>query len=185
MATDARCIGYVGLPGAGKSHTLVKSVIIPALQAGRTVYTNIPLQEDTLAAIHGITDTQMKGLRCYPDENDETGALVQPLAKLYLASEDQEINVLQNCVVVHDEIQTSFPAEMRGTDSDLARFREWLSHHRHYSADVHWGSQSETFVIIQLRRLTGLVYDFQNLRDNKFKNIGSRYGRYRQRMYMM
>lgn len=36
---------YSGKPGSGKSYSVVKRVIIPALQAGRTVVTNIPLTE--------------------------------------------------------------------------------------------------------------------------------------------
>lgn len=37
-------IAYNGLPGSGKSYGVVENVIIPALEAGRTVITNIPLR---------------------------------------------------------------------------------------------------------------------------------------------
>lgn len=34
---------YTGLPGAGKSYAVVANVLVPAIKAGRIVYTNIPL----------------------------------------------------------------------------------------------------------------------------------------------
>lgn len=37
-------VGYSGLPGSGKSYGVVENVIIPALQAGRHIITNIPLK---------------------------------------------------------------------------------------------------------------------------------------------
>lgn len=37
-------VGYSGLPGSGKSYGVVENVIIPALEAGRHVITNIPLK---------------------------------------------------------------------------------------------------------------------------------------------
>lgn len=37
---------YVGLPGHGKSYGVVENVILPALKAKRTVFTNIPMNTD-------------------------------------------------------------------------------------------------------------------------------------------
>jgi len=34
---------YTGLPGSGKSYSVVKYVVLPALREGRTVFTNIPM----------------------------------------------------------------------------------------------------------------------------------------------
>lgn len=36
-------VAYVGLPGSGKSYSVVELQILPAMKAGRTVVTNIPL----------------------------------------------------------------------------------------------------------------------------------------------
>lgn len=41
-------IAYVGLPGSGKSYGVVENVILPALEAGRTIKTNIPLRKGYL-----------------------------------------------------------------------------------------------------------------------------------------
>ncbi|WP_138438227.1 zonular occludens toxin domain-containing protein [Marinobacter alexandrii] len=37
-------VGYAGLPGSGKSYGVVENVVIPALDAGRHIITNIPLK---------------------------------------------------------------------------------------------------------------------------------------------
>ena len=37
-------VGYSGLPGSGKSYGVVENVVIPALEAGRHIITNIPLK---------------------------------------------------------------------------------------------------------------------------------------------
>ncbi len=39
-------VSYVGLPGSGKSHSVVQHVVLPALRKGRVVVTNIPMQTD-------------------------------------------------------------------------------------------------------------------------------------------
>lgn len=37
-------VGYAGLPGSGKSYGVVENVVIPALESGRHIITNIPLK---------------------------------------------------------------------------------------------------------------------------------------------
>lgn len=44
---------YVGLPGHGKSYTVTEHVILPALESGRTVYTNIPMNRDRCLEVTG------------------------------------------------------------------------------------------------------------------------------------
>jgi zona occludens toxin (predicted ATPase) len=39
-------VAYTGLPGSGKSYSVVELQILPAMRAGRTVVTNIPLEMD-------------------------------------------------------------------------------------------------------------------------------------------
>lgn len=45
---------YVGLPGAGKSYGVVENVIVPALMQKRSVYTNIPFDEQLCLQRFGI-----------------------------------------------------------------------------------------------------------------------------------
>lgn len=44
---------YVGLPGHGKTYSVIEYVILPALKAGRTVYTNIPMNRDRCLELTG------------------------------------------------------------------------------------------------------------------------------------
>jgi zona occludens toxin (predicted ATPase) len=42
-------VGYSGLPGSGKSYGVVENVVIPALESGRHIITNIPLKTGRLS----------------------------------------------------------------------------------------------------------------------------------------
>lgn len=46
---------YTGLPGAGKSYSVVKHVIVPALEKGIKVYTNIPVNDTALIEQYGMS----------------------------------------------------------------------------------------------------------------------------------
>lgn len=46
----------VGLPGDGKSYSAVQLCILPAIQAGRPVFTNIPIKIDKIRQDFGIPD---------------------------------------------------------------------------------------------------------------------------------
>jgi len=177
-------IGYLGIPGSGKSHTLVEKVVIPELLAGKRVYTNIPLNTGNMARIHKMTAAQINNLFMYPDETDETGKVIQPLSKLMIPSEDPAVNVLIKSVVVHDEVQTSLPFDERRSNPDLKRLRDYVSHHRHYDIEWHWATQSEHLVDVTLRRLSDTAYLFKNLKHTT-RGKFAKYGAYRMRLYMM
>lgn len=51
--------GYFGLPRSGKSYGVVEHVVIPSLQEGRHVITNIPLEGSTLVSVFGGQVTQL------------------------------------------------------------------------------------------------------------------------------
>lgn len=51
--------GYFGKPGSGKSYSVVEYVVLPALQKGRHVVTNIPLEVDLLESVYGGRITQL------------------------------------------------------------------------------------------------------------------------------
>lgn len=42
---------YTGLMGSGKSYSVVENVILPALEKGKRVWTNIPMYEDKISAM--------------------------------------------------------------------------------------------------------------------------------------
>lgn len=50
---------YTGLPGSGKSHSVVEFVVLPAIKAGRVVVTNLALKLDVLAADFPAADVRL------------------------------------------------------------------------------------------------------------------------------
>jgi zona occludens toxin len=193
MAEDARVYGSTGLPGAGKSYSMVEFVIIPFLKAGKKIITNIPLHHGLLFQIWDIDSKYYDNLTVIPDvTNPDTGEIEQPIADLFVPSADPEKNSLLGCIVVFDEIQTTFPFDdTNRRNSKLSTFREFLSHHRHYGTTIYWASQDITFVHITIRRLTSILYVHDNVtaKHGNFlssvlkKNSG--YGYYRRRMFAL
>ncbi|QIB64057.1 zonular occludens toxin domain-containing protein [Kineobactrum salinum] len=51
---------YSGLPGSGKSYSVVEHVILPALRAGNIVWTNIPMDPDLMDSEFGGLLKQFK-----------------------------------------------------------------------------------------------------------------------------
>lgn len=51
---------YSGLPGSGKSYTVVSNVIIPALKEKRKIFTNIPLDGDAIEADFNLRPTHFE-----------------------------------------------------------------------------------------------------------------------------
>lgn len=105
MAIDA----YTGLPGSGKSYSVVKFSILPSLKQGRQVITNIPLTE--------LAHDQFPGqIRQLPHDwyNDE--ALFE--------------SVPHGSVVVLDELWRRWPKGMPATKVPF-RDKEFLAEHRH------------------------------------------------------
>lgn len=104
---------YTGLPGSGKSYNVVAHVILPALQKGRRVVTNIPLNRDAIRKVTPkgeIVEFPMDAIATNPD-----------------AIEDYCTN---GSVVVLDEVWRLFPAGMK-THQVPETFKSLLAEHRH------------------------------------------------------
>lgn len=102
--------GYFGRPGSGKSYSVVEYVVIPALQRGRHVVTNIPLEVDLLTQVYGGKVTQ---LPLDVLDHDDLAALLP-----------------HGCVAVIDEVWRRWPSGQkvnRAEQSDLQLLKE----HRH------------------------------------------------------
>lgn len=123
-------LGYAGLPGSGKSYSVVENVIVPALKAGRTVVHNLKLKEDEIA------------LHC-----DGKGQLVQIPADatadelVKLAGEDYP-----GSVVAIDEIWNYWPAGIKTNELPKAHL-SFFKEHRHRLDQQ--GRASEIVVIDQ------------------------------------
>nr|MBV6631301.1 hypothetical protein [Oceanococcus sp. HetDA_MAG_MS8] len=107
---------YVGLPGSGKSYSAVAYVILPALEAGRPVCTNIPLNHSEIR-------------KKYPD------AVIHELDISEFVFEASPRKTLQEAcppgaVVVLDELWRLWPSGMK-TNIVPEDNKSFLAEHRH------------------------------------------------------
>lgn len=114
--------GYYGKPGAGKSYSVVANVIKPALEKGRTVYTNIPLTDHCKAL----------GGRVVAFDND-----VKPE---YFATIEKGV------VLVADEAWRYAPAGQR-SDKMSDDFKNFLAMHRHMVDEK--GNSTQIYLVTQ------------------------------------
>lgn len=104
-------IAYAGVPGSGKSYSVVEQVIIPAFRKGRIVVTNIELSKDALTEEFGEDGYD---LRTFNAEN----------AAEYIK------DLPAGFVLVIDEVWLLWPAGTTVTDFDEDH-KKLLSMHRH------------------------------------------------------
>lgn len=109
---------YVGFPGSGKSYSVVEHQILPALRAGRTVVTNMPMKSDLLRAEVKTHDGKECDIRSF----DISRALADPNTIL----ED----VPAGAIWVVDECYKLFPAGIAVAKVPDA-FKQILAEHRH------------------------------------------------------
>lgn len=105
---------YVGLPGAGKSYSVVEFQILPALRAGRQVVTNLPVKVDLLRAEFPSAPPVVLF--------DVQELAVRPESIMELAP--------PGCVFVLDEAWRLFPSGQRA-DKVPEAFRSFFAEHRH------------------------------------------------------
>lgn len=105
MAIDA----YTGLPGSGKSYSVVKFAILPSLKEGRLVITNIPL-----------TDLA----------HEEFPGLIRQLPHSWYQDDALFDTVPNGSVVVLDELWRRWPKGMPASKVPF-RDKEFLAEHRH------------------------------------------------------
>lgn len=122
---------YVGYPGSGKSYSVVKHVILPALEKGRHVVTNIPLHLDAVNALGygGVVES-------FPVEVVE-------------ADPDRIYDfVTPGCVFVLDEAWRLFPAGGKA-DKVPAAFKKLVAEHRHMVDGTEARNSVEIVLVVQ------------------------------------
>lgn len=140
MAIDA----YTGLPRSGKSYSVVKNVILPSLQQGREVYTNIPLTE--------IAHDQFPGL-------------IHQLERDWFSDLQLFDKFPAGSVVVLDELWRRWPS---GLKSNMVPFadKEFLAEHGHnVSADGH-----TTRVVLVTQDLSQVAAFVRDLVDKTYRS---------------
>jgi zona occludens toxin len=106
-------IAYVGLPGAGKSYSVVANQIMPALKKGRRVVTNIPLYKDRVREVTPkgeLVDFPTEAIASNPDAIYD-----------YCAP---------GSIVILDEVWRLWPAGQKANQVPES-FRALLTEHRH------------------------------------------------------
>ena len=147
-------IAYTGLPGHGKSYGAVKHSIMPALESGRLVATNIPLSDDL--------DNQ------YPDQ-------IQRFQTSDIeGNPDWFESVLRpGSVLVFDEVWRIWPAGLKTTAMPI-QHKTFLAEHRHIvGIDGH-----STEIVLIVQRLSNLASFCRNLIEytyivQKLETVGS------------
>lgn len=103
---------FTGLPGSGKSYGVVAHVILPAIRAGRSVVTNIPLNRGVLFA----------------DMPDADVRIIKNLDEFESGEKFRELP--PGAVIVLDEVWRIWPAGVRANEAPKAA-KEFLYEHRH------------------------------------------------------
>lgn len=135
---------YTGLPGAGKSYSVVQYVLIPAAQEGRVIVTNVPLSDDFASHF---------------------GAVVRPVPSVDDAEGWRELP--PGAVICFDEAWRFFPSGVQA--NKIPEFiREAFSMHRH-RVDSEGRSQQIVLVTQQSSQLSRFVRDLVEQRFNMVK----------------
>lgn len=152
---------YIGTMGAGKSYEVVKSVIVPALKAGRTVVTNVDgLNVDRLMDLTGCAEEQIVS---WTNEQfaDETN---YP----QMSKPELSYKMPLGALLVIDEAYTSFGTE-KGQVTD--RMVEFIRTHRHFvdpktkvATDVVMISQDVMGLSTRVRNVAEFVYRVRSMK---------------------
>lgn len=140
---------YVGLPGHGKSYSVVEHVILPALKAGRVVVTNLPVRLDKVREVYPSADVRFFTI-------DELAA--EPDRLLEVA--------VPGCVFVLDEAQKLWPSGLLPNKTP----KSWLSfvtEHRHRVDDL----DRSTEVVIVSQDLGNVASFVRKLTEQTYRTV--------------
>jgi zona occludens toxin len=148
MAIDA----YTGLPRSGKSYSVVKNVILPSLQEGREVHTNIPL-----------TDL------C----TDKYPGLVHQLKPEWFKDLELFAAIPAGAVVVLDELWRRWPAGLKANNVNFAD-KEFLAEHGH-NVDDNGNTTRVVLVTQDLSQISAFARDLvaMTYRTTKLDAVGA------------
>lgn len=137
----------LGVPGSGKSYEAVAFHIIPAIEDGRKVVTNLPLNiqhfkdvygQDKADLIHIITSTSQNPI---------------PFKTVEDYQDDWKNEKGQACLFVIDECHRPLP--LGSTDKKI---EDWFAEHRHKGHDVLLITQSYGKISKPIRDIIHIVY---------------------------
>lgn len=167
--------GLSGRPGSGKSYEAVVTHILPALQQGRKVVSNIPLNVDWFASVLG---EPVRDLIVLVDGGFHNYGALRYFSNAadFLKYQDWRNDKNQGVYFVVDECHLSMPklTAANGTDriKQQTELKEYLSMHRHYGHDLLLLTQNFRKVDPDIRDMVGTCYFTTKLsflgQDNKY-----------------
>lgn len=156
-----------GTPGSFKSCYAVEKFVLPALKAGRAVYTNIeglnPLYIATYYDLDPIKVDSLLNILGRVWDDDGTCHEDRDLIRKFY--EDLPLNAL----VIIDEAQNYFSSR-DFKESFSNKLIPWITKHRHLGNDVVWITQVLESVDISFRRNTHLTYALRRAENLGLKN---------------
>ena len=126
-------IAYTGLPGHGKSYSVVENVIVPALKTGRVVAHNLELNHAALAVVCEKTTDEISSLLVQIPKNDTTPDELIALCPA-------------GSVSVIDEIWRYWGAGLKASEVPKPQLAYFKEHRHRVGAD---GKSSEIVIIDQ------------------------------------
>lgn len=136
-------LAYVGLPGHGKTYSVIAHIVIPALQDKRRVVINIPLNMDEIECD-------------FPDAD-----IVHYTSKDELLAMNED--VLNGAIIICDESHKFWPAGTQ-VKQFSPREQEFFAEHRH-AVDIHGNSQQ---LILITQDLGNLAACFRKLIEQTY-----------------
>lgn len=121
--------GISGRPGGGKSYEAVAFHVLPALESGRKVITNLPLQIDMFVKVFGPEVIDL--IVVIDGKLNDFGSTERPFSKHTDYIDDWKNEKGQGPLYLIDECHMVLPA--RGLDAEILEF---YSLHRHYGIDI-------------------------------------------------
>lgn len=122
-----------GLNGSGKTYHAVKDYLIPALEAGRPVITNIDgIDKDYLHIIFAIPYEHLDKLILFPPGEDlmSAGGFDDPMSRFFEICQKQT-----NTVVIFDEIQAYYASVAWKENPNRTAFANYITQHRKFGDD--------------------------------------------------
>lgn len=144
---------YTGIPGSGKSYSVVKNVILPQLRESKSVVTNIPMTEKALKEFPGMI-TQFK-----TEEVKENPAWFQEV-------------FVPGATLVFDEVWELWPSGLRANNMQDGHKR-FIAEHRHMVGE----DGRSTQIVLVVQDLGNICTYVRNMvestyRSEKLKSVG-------------
>lgn len=147
---------YTGLPGSGKSYTVVERVILPALKDGRRVWTNIPMSLEMLEVME------------YP------GTVTQFQTNDIVSNENWFQEIFEpGATIIIDECWRFWPSGLKATQM-LEGHKSFFAEHRHMVGED--GKSTEVILVTQnLSQIASTLRDLVEFTyvTTKLKAVGA------------